>query len=38
MAGRHTGEPERKVPSDELCERRKPFTDRVSDDVRHDEE
>lgn len=33
-----TGEPEREVPPDELFERLKPFKDRVSDDIRHDEE
>jgi hypothetical protein len=32
-----TGEPEREVPPDELFERLKPFKDRVSDDIRHDD-
>jgi hypothetical protein len=33
-----SGEPEREVPPEELFERLKPFKDRVSDDIRRDEE
>lgn len=33
-----SGEPDREVPPDELFERLKPFKDRVSDDIRRDEE
>lgn len=33
-----SGEPEQKVPADELFERLKPFKDRVLDDIRAEEE
>ena len=33
-----SGEPEREIPPEELFERLKPFKDRVSDDIRGDEE
>lgn len=33
-----SGEPEHEIPPDELFERLKPFKDRVSDDIRGDEE